>query len=128
MRARPAEACNLYDAVIYRYSANWYGYLAQQRIGLVELAASASVAVRVFGDSNSDAQQRPLANLKSVTVAAETSTEKELERAAKSDQLSTVGLFDWAIDELEEAKKTAQNSPKINLALCTALSIQRRQR
>ena len=35
----------------------------------------------------------------------------------KSDELSTIGLFDWAIDELEEAKKTANNSPKINLAL-----------
>jgi soluble lytic murein transglycosylase len=28
-----------------------------------------------------------------------------------------VGLFDWATDELLEAKKTAENSPKINLAL-----------
>ena len=26
-------------------------------------------------------------------------------------------MFDWAVDELTEAKKTANNSPKINLAL-----------
>jgi soluble lytic murein transglycosylase len=52
-----------------------------------------------------------------VTVAAETSTAKELERARKGEELSTIGLFDWAIEELEEAKKTATNSPKINLAL-----------
>ena len=56
-------------------------------------------------------------NLKLITVAAETSTPKELERAEKSEELSTVGLFDWAIDELKEAKRTADNSPKINLAL-----------
>jgi TolA-binding protein len=27
-----AEACALYEGVNYRYSANWYGYLAQQRL------------------------------------------------------------------------------------------------
>ena len=31
--------------------------------------------------------------------------------------MSTIGLFDWAFDELKEAKKSANNSPKINLAL-----------
>ena len=111
---KTSEACLLYDALNHRYSANWYGYLGLQRVG----------SIRSRGECKSEANFPPssdvskaAANLKSVTVAAETSTEKELERAAKSDQLSTVGLFDWAIDELEEAKKTAQNSPKINLAL-----------
>ena len=55
--------------------------------------------------------------MKVVTVAAETSTTKELKLAEKSEELSTIGLFDWSIDELREAKKTANNSPKINLAL-----------
>jgi soluble lytic murein transglycosylase len=104
-----AAACALYDAVIYRYAANWYGYLAQQR-----LAAMSCPAAR----NTSDQQlAKAIANLKMVTVAAETSTTKELERAEKSDQLSTIGLFDWAIDELEEARKTAPTSPKVNLAL-----------
>ncbi|HNU09458.1 MAG TPA: lytic transglycosylase domain-containing protein, partial [Pyrinomonadaceae bacterium] len=49
--------------------------------------------------------------------AAETAREHELERAEKSDDLSVVGLFEWAIDELNEARRTAPNSPKINLAL-----------
>ncbi|MBA2737114.1 MAG: lytic transglycosylase domain-containing protein, partial [Pyrinomonadaceae bacterium] len=60
---------------------------------------------------------KAIANLKMITVAQETSTAKELARAEKSEELSTVGLFDWAIEELQEAKKTAANSPKINLAL-----------
>ena len=60
------------------------------------------------------AKRRQIENL---TVATENSTAKELERAEKSEQLSTVGLFDWAIGELVEARKTANNSPKINLAL-----------
>jgi soluble lytic murein transglycosylase len=102
-------ACALYDAVIYRYGANWYGYLAQQRLAAMSCPA---------GAKPSDPQvTKAIANLKMVTVAAETSTAKEGERAEKSDQLSTIGLFDWAIDELEEARKTAPTSPKVNLAL-----------
>ena len=57
------------------------------------------------------------ANLKLVTAAPETAGPKELELAARSEELGSVALFDWAIDELTEAKKTANNSPKINLAL-----------
>ncbi len=109
---KAAEACALYEAVIYRYAANWYGYIASDRLAnMKKQGRCASTTPR-----NSQIA-KAVANLKVVTVAAETSTEKELERAEKSEELSTVGLFDWAIDELQEAKKTAANSPKINLAL-----------
>lgn len=106
-----ADACALYDGVMYRYSANWYGYLASQRIATMRSQGQCS------GGATSASVSDAVAALKTITVAAETSTQKELDRAAKSDELSLVGLFDWAIDELEEARKTAQNSPKINLAL-----------
>ncbi|HEY0458021.1 MAG TPA: transglycosylase SLT domain-containing protein [Pyrinomonadaceae bacterium] len=109
-----AESCALYDAVVYRYGANWYGYLALQRLtGLRGRGQCQSTPNLVSGSP----LQKAVANLKVVTVAAETSGEKELERAAKSEDLSIVGLFDWAADELKEAQKTAGNSPKINLAL-----------
>ena len=108
------EACALYDAVIYRYNSNWYGYIADQRVK----------ALRGRGQCQSGANfpagsliPEAVKNLKLVTVAAETATPKELARAEKSEDLSTVGLFDWAIDELREAQKTAVNSPKINLSL-----------
>ncbi len=106
------EACALYDAVIYRYSANWYGYLAAERLSVMK---SQRRCASVYAPNPTVA--KAVANLKTVTVAAETAREKELARAEKSDELSTIGLFDWAIDELNEAKKTAPNSPKINLAL-----------
>lgn len=107
-----AEACALYDATAYRYGANWYGYLALGRL----------TSLKSQGNCRSTAPPnetvaKAVANLKIVTVAGETSTEKELDRVAKSDELSIIGLFDWAIDELNTAKKTAGNSPKINLAL-----------
>lgn len=109
---KDAVACTLYNAVIYRYSANWYGYIAQQRLD----------AMRSQGKCSGGASPDPLvakaaANLKTVTVSPETSGPTELARAEKSDELGAIGLFDWALAELNEAKRTAQNSPKINLAL-----------
>jgi soluble lytic murein transglycosylase len=108
------EACALYDAVNYRYGANWYGYLATQRLANLKAQGKCQMPQNF---SSGSLIPKAIANLRVVTVAAETATAKELERAEKSDELSTIGLFDWAIDELNEAKKTAPNSPKINLAL-----------
>lgn len=107
-----ADACSLYDATIYRYSANWYGYLAAGRIANLRSQGSCTAI-----STPSATIAKAVANLKTVTVAAETAGSRELARAAKGDDLSIVGLFDWAIDELNEAKKTANNSPSINMAL-----------
>ncbi|CAN5329363.1 hypothetical protein BH10ACI3_BH10ACI3_14820 [soil metagenome] len=109
---KTAEACSLYDGVIYRYSSNWYGYLALGRLSSMKAQGKCKSLTPEGVTLN-----KAVANLKVVTVAAETAKERELNRAEKSEELSTIGLFDWAIDELQEAKKTASNSPKINLAL-----------
>jgi soluble lytic murein transglycosylase len=109
---KTAVACALYDGVIYRYSANWYGYLAAKRLSALKSQGSCGPATL-----NDPTAAKAIANLKTITVAAETASDKELARAEKSEELSTIGLFDWAIDELNEAKKTADKSPKINLAL-----------
>ncbi len=108
------EACALYDATAYRYGANWYGYLALQKLTGLRSQGKCQGAPK-FGAGS--LVPKAVANLKIVTVAAETSGQKELERAEKSEDLSIVGLFDWSIDELKEAQKTAGNSPRINLAL-----------
>jgi soluble lytic murein transglycosylase len=50
-------------------------------------------------------------------VAAETGGQREKDLVAKADELSIIGMFDWAIDQLNDAKRTAGNSPSINLAL-----------
>ncbi len=107
-----AEACALYDGTAYRYAANWYGYLALGRLTTMKSQGNCRTTT-----PPNPTVAKAVANLKIVTVAAETSTDKELARVEKSDELSTIGLFDWAISELQEAKKTANNSPKINLAL-----------
>lgn len=110
--SKTAEACTLYDAVIYRYGANWYGYLATQRLAAMRSQGKCSnIAVP------NETVAKAAANLKTVTVAPETAGSDERARAAKSEDLSTIGLFDWAMDELNEAKKTAPTSPSINLSL-----------
>ena len=108
------EACALYDALIYRYNSNWYGYLASQRIANLKATGNCKTPANFTKDSIIG---KAIANLKLVTVAPETATAKEQERFLKAEQLSTVGLFDWAIEELNSASKTAPNSPKVNLAV-----------
>ncbi len=108
------EACALYDATAYRYGANWYGHQALDRLIIMRRQGKCQTPPKFPVNS---LVPKAVENLKIITVAAETATPKELARAEKSEELSTIGLFDWAIQELEEAKKTAANSPKINLAL-----------
>ncbi|HRH40926.1 MAG TPA: lytic transglycosylase domain-containing protein [Pyrinomonadaceae bacterium] len=108
------EACALYDALIYRYNSNWYGYLASQRLASLKALNNCKTPPNFGKDSIIG---KAINNLKSVTVAPETSTIKEQERFGKAEQLSIIGLFDWAIEELNSATKTASNSPKVNLAI-----------
>lgn len=108
------EACELYAATMYRYGANWYGYLALQRLTNARGQGKCPTAAPFAADS---LVGKASANLKTVTVAAETSTAKELARIENSDELATIGFFDSAFEELQEAKKTAANSPQINLGL-----------
>lgn len=109
-----AESCALYDAILHRYAANWYGYLAQQKLNNLRARGECRTPANFPSGS---IVPKAVANLKTVTVAPETATARELARAEKSEELGAVGLFDWAIDELQEAQKTAASSPKINLAL-----------
>ncbi|MBV9241769.1 MAG: transglycosylase SLT domain-containing protein, partial [Acidobacteria bacterium] len=107
-----AAACALYEGVTYRYGSNWYGYLAAQRIGAMRAAGQCQTTA-----APNATIAKAVANLRTVTVAAETAGAREVEVVAKADELSTIGLFDWAIDELNDAKRTAANSPSVNLAL-----------
>src|SRR5436190_132334 len=77
-----AEAATLYQAMQARYDANWYGYLAKQRLD--DLARNGT---RPQTASNETLRQA-VENLKTVTVAEETAGAAENERIAKADQLS----------------------------------------
>lgn len=105
-----AEARALYQGVLGRYDANWYGYLAQQRLNALKNAPQQNFAPdSVVGQA--------IANLQTVTVAEETAGPAEATRIEKAEQLNTVGIDDWALEELAVASATGPNSPKVNLAI-----------
>ena len=106
-----AEARALYQAVLGRYDANWYGYLAKQRLdSLVQRAPQQDFpAGSLIGQA--------VANLQTVTVAEETADTTEDINIRKSDELTNVGLDQWAIDELAPASQAHPDSPKVNLAI-----------
>lgn len=106
-----AEARALYEAMQARYDANWYGYLAKQRLDVI----SRTTPAKSFPPDSIVA--RAVANLKTVTVAEETAGPEEESRITKADQLWNIGLDDWAMRELAKAGETSPDSPKVNLAI-----------
>jgi soluble lytic murein transglycosylase len=108
-----AEARALYQAMLGRYDANWYGYLAQQRLDTMKRNGNAPQA-KFAGDSIIG---RAVANLQTVSVAEETAGPAEDARIAKADQLSIIGGDDWALEELGVGLQSAPNSPRVNLAI-----------
>ncbi len=106
-----AEARALYQAMLGRYDANWYGYLAKQRLD----ALVNRVPAQIFGSDT--IVGKAVANLQTVTVAEETAGPEEEKLIVRADELNNVGLNEWALDELASASDAAGTSPKINLAI-----------
>ena len=109
------EARALYQAMLGRYDANWYGYLAKQRLDAMMRSGVGTVPPKTFPAESVVA--RAIANLQTVTVAEETAGAAEDKMIAKGDELNNVGLNDWALEELNVALAAAANSPKVNLAI-----------
>jgi soluble lytic murein transglycosylase len=107
------EARALYEAMLARYDANWYGYLSGQRLETMKRNGNAPSA----NFARDSVIGRAVANLKTVTVAEETAGQAENERVVKADQLSAIGIDEWALEELNDASRAAPSSPRINLAL-----------
>src|SRR5215813_12357526 len=108
-----AEARALYQALLVRYDANWYGYLAKQRLD--DMTRNGNAPLARFPDDS--VVGKAVAALQTVTVAEGTAGANEDERIAKADQLSIVGAEDWALDELNTATNVAPSSPRVNLAI-----------
>jgi soluble lytic murein transglycosylase len=106
-----AQAKALYQAMLGRYDANWYGYLAKQRLA----AMGANVPPKTFAPDSLIA--RAVANLQVVTVAEDTAGPSADLAITKADQLLNVGIDEWALEELTAASAAAPNSPKVNLAI-----------
>lgn len=106
-----AEARALYEAMQGRYDANWYGYLAKQRLDVI----SRTTQAKTFPPDSIVA--RAAANLQTVTVAEETADTDADMRIVKADELDNVGLDELALKELASASEKSPDSPKVNLAI-----------
>ncbi len=109
---RIAEARALYEAMLVRYEANWYGQLAKQRLDVIK-RNSQTPTTNFMPDST---VARAVANLRPVSVAEETATPAADAPLKRADELNVVGLDELAHAELDNALATAPASPRINLA------------
>lgn len=110
-----SEARALYHAMQGRYDANWYGYLAKQRLDAMLRSGVGTIPVKTFPADS--VVGRAIANLQTVTVAEESAGANEEKTIAKASELTNAGLDDWALEELGEISASMPNSPKINLAI-----------
>jgi soluble lytic murein transglycosylase len=108
-----SDARAIYEAMQDRYDANWYGYLSKQRLDTMLRNGNAPRA-NLAPDST---LARAVANLQAVSYADETVGPKEDERILKADQLTNIGMDDWALEELAQASQNAPDSPRVNLAI-----------
>ncbi|MCA1642569.1 MAG: transglycosylase SLT domain-containing protein [Acidobacteria bacterium] len=108
------DARTLYRAMLQRYDANWYGYLAKQRLDALKRA---DTPASTDAENGNDSQlARAVQNLSTVTVAEETSGAESDEALRRADELNVVGLDDWAVDEVERVLQSAPASPRLTLA------------
>jgi soluble lytic murein transglycosylase len=110
-----SEARALYHAVLGRYDANWYGYLAKQRLDAMLRSGVGTVPPQTYPAGS--VMARAIANLQTVTVAEETAGADADKLIGKADELNNTGLNDWALEELAAASDPSGTSPKVNLAI-----------
>ena len=106
------RARTLYQAMLQRYDANWYGDLARQRLDALKRTHPIAGTEYVPDTQIS----RAVANLNTVSVAEETATAEMNASLAKADQLNVVGLDEYALEEVNEVLESAPRSPRLNLA------------
>jgi soluble lytic murein transglycosylase len=107
-----ADARALYEAMLQRYDANWYGDLARQRLDVIK-RTNPNATTDVAPDSQ---VARAIVNLSTVSAAEETATAVADEPLVKANQLNVVGLDEYALDEVNKVLESAPRSPRLNLA------------
>lgn len=107
------EAVALYEAMLVRYGATWYGYLARQRLDALRPPGHAS---RFPMKTDASLVARAVENLKPVTVAEETAGPAEAARLQRAEQLSAAAWDEVAHAELDKALEAKPTSPRLNLA------------
>ncbi|MFL6228802.1 MAG: transglycosylase SLT domain-containing protein [Pyrinomonadaceae bacterium] len=115
------DARTLYSAMLQRYDANWYGYLAKQRLEALNRTTKNAAPSDPAPDSP---LARAVKNLSTVTVAEESAGADSDDALRRADELNAVGLDDWALAEVDQVLSSAPSSPRLNLAKAKILRTQ----
>jgi len=122
---RLSDARALYEAMLQRYDANWYGHLARQRLEALKRAGDVPAAPSPAESDALVAREMQITqaakNLGTITVAEETAGPESDATIRRADELSAVGLDEWALEELERLLRDAPASPRLNLAKARVL-------
>jgi soluble lytic murein transglycosylase len=104
---RPARAVVLYEAVVRRYRYGYYGQMAAGR-----LKALANVKPEALDPKS--ALARAAASIQPAQPLPETAAAESDPALERASELRVVGLTDFALAELEDARRLAPTSPKVN--------------
>jgi peptidoglycan lytic transglycosylase len=107
-----AQAFALYNGLLKRYGAGWYGLNAERRIDKLR-----SEGVQSKSIASDPVLRRAIEGLQSVKLPQEALADTEIERVTKAEQLMRIALHQSAMNELEVAREKAPDSPRVNLRI-----------
>jgi len=106
------RALTLYQAMLKRYGAGWFGLNAERRIERLTKEGPPARAV----DSDL-VLSRAVEGLQTIKAIYETVKDADSERVQKAEQLMQIALHQAAMNELDAARAGAPNSPVVNLRI-----------
>lgn len=107
---RPGRAIAIYEALLVRYKASFYGMLAERHLVQLRNMKAENVAAN-------PGLARALGTIKPVVSLPETAGEKVMPAIERADSLEVIGLDDFALAELEPLRRETPTSPRVNLAM-----------
>ncbi len=104
---RSADAKAMYEAIIRRYKLGYYGQMSAKRLDSLKSVQMPKL------DPNSTLA-KACASIQPARPLPETIGPEGDGWMERASQLRIIGLADLSLAEMEEARKTAPNSPKVN--------------
>lgn len=107
-----ARAMALYQGMLKRYGAGWFGLNAERRIERLKREG-----VRPANTESDLVLRRAIEGLQPVNLPQETIKDADRERVRKAEQLMAIALHQQAKTELDVAQENAPTSPVVNLRI-----------
>lgn len=107
-----SRAMTLYQGMLKRYGAGWFGLNAERRIERLKREG-----VRPSVVDSDLVLRRAIEGLQAIKLPQESIKPYGFERVRKAEQLMQIALNQLALTELDSARESAPNSPLVNLRI-----------